>query len=70
MGVASEIRIDPELCIGSAECVRLAPDLFRLDDARGVSEPLPAAAAADPDRLRQAAGSCPMQAITVRESAR
>ncbi|HUQ16698.1 MAG TPA: ferredoxin [Candidatus Saccharimonadales bacterium] len=59
------VRIDPELCIGSAECVRLAPALFAIDETRGVSEPLPAAGSADPPLLSQVAGACPMQAITL-----
>jgi ferredoxin len=61
MGV--EVSVDPELCIGSGECVRIAPLAFVLDDAAGVSLPTAAAPASDPERLLEAARSCPTQAI-------
>ena len=59
------VTIDPELCIGSGDCVRLVPDAFRLDEGRGVSTPLPGAATADPDRLAEAAFNCPTHAIEI-----
>jgi ferredoxin len=65
MGV--RVHIDPELCIGSEECARLVPGAFLLDEARGVSEPTDLAATADPVALRNAARSCPTQAIRVDE---
>lgn len=61
------VTVDPELCIGSAECVRLVPGAFRIDKARGVSEPTDLAEAADPGRLAEAVRSCPMQAISLEE---
>ena len=45
------VSIDSELCIGSGDCVRLCPQAFALDQARGVSVPLPEAADADPALL-------------------
>ena len=59
------VTIDPELCIGSGDCVRLAPDAFRLDESRGVSLPLVGAATADPERLAEAAFNCPTHAIEI-----
>jgi len=53
--------------VGSAECVRLVPEAFRLDESRGVSAPLPAAAWTERDKLGEAAAACPMGAISVRE---
>ena len=44
----SLVSVDPELCIGSAECVRLLPAAFQIDESRGVSAPLPAASAGRP----------------------
>ena len=53
-------------CIGSAMCVALAPKLFELGDD-GRSHPL--TAVVDPDDvLLDAAGSCPMEAIIVRNA--
>jgi ferredoxin len=59
------VTVDPELCIGTAECVRLLPDAFRIDGARGVSEPTGAAPLADPARLAEAVRSCPTGAIAL-----
>lgn len=63
------VSVDPELCVGSAECVRLLPDAFRIDRSRGVSEPTAAAAGSDPALLAEAVRSCPMRAIAVEEAA-
>ncbi|HET7030038.1 MAG TPA: ferredoxin [Candidatus Limnocylindrales bacterium] len=58
-----EVTVDPDLCIGSGDCVRLLPEAFRIDEERGVSVPLPGAGDSDPERLRQAAFNCPTQSI-------
>lgn len=63
------VHVDPDLCIGSAECVRILPESFRLVQARGVSVPTDAAADADPDRLDEVVRSCPTGAISVARSA-
>lgn len=63
MGV--EVSVDPELCIGSGDCVRLVPTAFRIDENRGVSVPLDDAASADVALLVRAARGCPTQAICV-----
>ena len=65
LSTAPRVTIDPDLCIGSGDCVRLLPDAFRIDERRGVSTPLPGAAAADPDLLAEAAFGCPTHAIQV-----
>ena len=63
MGV--EVSVDPELCIGSGDCVRLVPAAFRIDENQGVSVPLEDAASADVALLVRAARGCPTQAIRV-----
>lgn len=63
------VAVDPDLCIGSAECVRIAPDAFRIDEARGVSEPTDLAATADAALLAEAERSCPTRAISLEEVA-
>lgn len=65
MTTAPRVTIDPDLCIGSGDCVRLLPLAFRIDESRGVSTPLPGAATADPDLLAEAAFNCPTHAIAV-----
>ncbi|HUQ78467.1 MAG TPA: ferredoxin [Patescibacteria group bacterium] len=59
------VSVDPELCIGSGDCVRIVPAAFRLDDGAGVSRPTPDAGTHDLDRLLDAARSCPTQAIAI-----
>lgn len=59
------VRVDQELCIGSAECGRIAPDAFALDEALGVSVALPGATATPVERLIEAGRNCPTNAITV-----
>lgn len=59
------VTVDPELCIGSGDCARLAPGAFRVDEERGVSVPLDGAAETDRELLLRAAVQCPTQAIRV-----
>jgi ferredoxin len=61
------VRVDPELCVGTADCARLAPQAFRVDEARGVSVPLPGAETTDPEVLAEAAFNCPTRAITIED---
>ena len=64
-GVGVSVTIDPELCIGSGDCVRLVPAAFELRDDLGVSVPRPGAADVAVDLLVRAAVGCPTQAIRV-----
>lgn len=61
--MAVEVTVDPELCIGSGDCVRVAPEAFHLDEIAGVSVPLQGAASTDIALLVRAAEGCPTQAI-------
>lgn len=63
--MAVEVAVDPELCIGSGDCVRVAPGAFRLDEDAGVSIPRAEAASTDIALLVRAAEGCPTQAIRV-----
>jgi ferredoxin len=57
------VAVDKGTCIGSAVCVGTAPGRFALD-ARQRSEPV--AAETDPDEaVRDAAASCPAEAISL-----
>ena len=64
------VSIDPDLCIGSSECSRIAPGVFRLDKALGVSKPTDLAATAEATLIAEAVRSCPTQAISVDEGDR
>jgi ferredoxin len=61
----TRVTVDPELCVGTAECVRLAPQAFEIDEHRGVSVPQSGAATTDVEILKAAAFNCPTRAITV-----
>ena len=61
----ARVIIDPDLCIGSAECNLLVPEGFLLDEALGVSVPLPEAGLIDRERLYDAEAGCPTGAITI-----
>jgi ferredoxin len=66
--VTVQLQVDPELCIGSGECVRLLPRAFQIDESRGVSVPLSAAPTADIAALRRARRTCPTQAIEITDA--
>ena len=60
------VSVDPGVCIGSGICAGLAPELFVL--VNGVSEPVEPAIAPAPAAI-DAAESCPVEAIAVRDAA-
>lgn len=59
------VHVDRDVCIGSADCVYAAPDVFRLDEERKAVVDVGAAAETDPDLLWKAADSCPVLAISL-----
>ncbi|MGX1132108.1 ferredoxin [Streptomyces glaucescens] len=59
-----KVRVDPELCYGSGDCVYRAPHVFTVMDGFGAV--LPGREETDDDpRVREAAEGCPSQAITL-----
>jgi len=64
--LGDRVTVDPELCMGSGECVRIAPTAFAIDDESNVSRPLPGAQVVPLDVLLEAARACPTNAIAVR----
>jgi ferredoxin len=58
-----KIHVDPDLCIGSANCVHLAKGVFELDDDELAQVVDPGAASAEDILLAEK--SCPTAAITV-----
>lgn len=66
--MAARASVDPELCIGTADCVRLLPGAFRIDESLGVSVVLPGAAMADRVLLVRARRNCPTHAIALHDA--
>jgi len=61
------VRIDPELCVGDAICVEIAPDVFEMgdDDVAHVKQGMENSG--DRDDVRKAADECPAVAIIIEE---
>lgn len=60
------VRVDGERCQGHTLCSMIAPDSFLLDDVDGTASPVNEVVPADQqDAVREAAQSCPEQAIAV-----
>lgn len=57
------VEVDRDVCMGSAECARIAPQAFDLDDAEGLVVLLDGARTTERPRLEQAARECPTAAI-------
>jgi ferredoxin len=61
--VSIDVSVDPDLCIGSGDCVRILPAAFRIDEDQNVSVPLAGAGDQDFEALKRAAFACPTQSI-------
>lgn len=55
-----KVRVDPKVCVGSSNCVEVAPHAYEIgeDGLARVSVPL-----ADAEALRAGAEACPVSAI-------
>jgi ferredoxin len=58
-----DVRVDKEKCIGTGNCVDLAPKVFEFD-AEGKSSVVDVSGA-DDETLKEAVQSCPVEAITL-----
>jgi ferredoxin len=63
-----KVRVDQGRCQGHTLCAMIAPDSFELSDIDGSSSPVTEEVPADQEELvREAAQSCPEQAILIEE---
>lgn len=61
-----KVWVDPERCQGHTLCAMIAPDSFELSDIDGSSSAVNEVVPADQeDLVREAAQSCPEQAIMI-----
>ena len=58
-------RVDKNICIGSAVCISIAPEVFELNDEAQAQVVNPDIS--DEDLLRNAAENCPVQAIILED---
>ena len=59
-----QVKVNRELCVGSGECVAIAPDAFTLDE-EGLAQPLEGVSTTDREVLLRAAADCPTNSIQV-----
>lgn len=63
-----KVWVDPERCQGHTLCSMIAPDSFELSDIDGTSSAIDEVVPADrEEQVREAARSCPEQAIIITE---
>ncbi len=63
-----KVSVDSSRCQGHTLCAMIAPDSFELDDVDGHASPVNEIVPADEeDVVREAAQSCPEQAILIEE---
>jgi ferredoxin len=61
-----KVWVDPERCQGHTLCAMIAPDSFQLNDIDGSSSAITELVSDDQqDQVREAAHSCPEQAILI-----
>jgi ferredoxin len=61
-----KVRIDPELCTGDEICVQMCPEVFEMEGDKAIvlQEEVPEELQ---DSAREAADSCPSEAIIIGE---
>lgn len=63
-----KVSVDSQRCQGHTLCAMIAPDAFVLNDIDGTSSPVSEVVPADQQAaVREAAHSCPEQAILIEE---
>lgn len=60
------VRIERERCIGSGNCVKVAPEIFELDEG-GIVMFRRDAGEIEPTRLTEACDVCPVDALIVHD---
>lgn len=61
------VVIEEDLCIGSGNCVNMAPEVFQLSE-EGIVEFVDGTRAIDPERLKEACNLCPVEALVVKDA--
>lgn len=65
-----KVRVDPDRCQGHTLCAMIAPEMFRLSEVDGCASAVSELVPADQqEQVREAAQSCPEQAIFTEDTA-
>jgi len=61
-----KVKVDPDLCTGDEICVQMCPEVFEMEDDKAIvlQEEVPEELQ---DSVREAAYSCPSEAIIIEE---
>jgi ferredoxin len=61
-----KVKVDPELCTGDEICVQVCPEVFEMEEDKAIviMEEVPEDLQ---DSVREAAESCPSEAIVIEE---
>lgn len=62
-----KVRVDRDVCMGAANCVAIAPSVFKLDESKTAVVLDPTTVAED--ALWEAAEACPVAAIILEDEA-
>lgn len=63
-----DIIVDRDLCFGSGQCARMAPEMFTLDDDEGLVLLRGTPPADLPEHVRQAVLQCPTGALSLTDA--
>lgn len=56
------VRVDPDICIGTTQCVEAAPSAYTMNDAHTMARPLPQGS---DEAILEGARACPVEAIII-----
>ncbi len=61
----NKVKIDENKCIGCGACSMYAPEAFDFDMEKGKAFVKEGAENTDPEKIKEAMDSCPVQAISI-----
>jgi ferredoxin len=62
-----KVRVDPDVCVGTGSCISICPEVFEMSEEGVAVAKVSEVAAEQEHACRDAAGSCPVEAIQIEE---